>query len=455
MRLIMFVFVTLSLSRAVNADAIRLMSDGETGVAQIHQYLSQAHATIDISTFIWEPCSTVARLITSDLKAAVGRGVRARVLIDAWTQSPEMRANLSAYLTGLGVEVRYFNVRRDYDPMNNRRMHAKIIVVDQAKYYLGGRNIADDYFDMGTNNWMDRDVAVEGASALHAADQFAMLWNDAMTTRVSAPRAANFGTWASKCFASESRDRLLTKVLAARTNAVLTPASAHQCANVRVFTDEPGFADLPGQAYLPTAPLTTPMYARKHTTRAVVDFIAAAHGDLTIENYTYVPEALVDEALTYQRDRGLPIRVYTNAQMDTGPIHYLKEESIKKDRVGSQSFIELSHRGSIQFPWAMTPRRGDVHWNLHTKAMVSANDSLVGSFNIDPRSYGANLESTVVVRGCPSLAADLRGSMRRLDAFFERDRSCAKCHVKEESSLADQIRATIGRRLYFRRPDHG
>ena len=32
--------------------------------------------------------------------------------------------------------------------------------------------------------------------------------------------------------------------------------------------------------------------------------------------------------------------------------------------------------------------------------MVSGDDALVGSFNLDPRSYLANLESTVVVRGC-------------------------------------------------------
>ena len=172
MRSLSVLFALATFTTAAHADSVRLMKTGEQGVAQIHRYLGQARRSIDISTFIWEPCSVVGKMIFDDLRAAARRGVRTRVLIDAWTQTPEMRQHLAAAFAGAGVELRYFNVRAAFDPMNNRRMHAKIIAVDGAKYYLGGRNVADDYFDMGANNWMDRDVAVEGPSAADANAQF-------------------------------------------------------------------------------------------------------------------------------------------------------------------------------------------------------------------------------------------------------------------------------------------
>ena len=438
-----------------HADLVRLMKTGDVAAVQLHHDLTHARRTIDVSTYIWEPCSIIGRALLNDLRERARHGVRVRVLLDAYVHPPDLRRDLTAELAADGIELRYFNARAAYDLMNNRRMHAKIIVVDQRSYYLGGRNIADDYFDMGTSNWIDRDVAVTGASARSAQADFEKLWGSDLTAAETEGPTADFARWRAACFAPTDGDRRFARVLASEGAAIFASTATHRCTDVRTATDDPDFYDAPGRIYLPGLTLKPDQYRRKHATREVVDFVAGAE-DLTAENYTYVPEGLLATAIDDLRARGAKFDLFTNAVMDQPPLQFLKEESVLRDNQGTERIFELSALGSVAFPWAMTP--AGARWSIHTKAMAAGpsvgrrRHGLVGSFNFDPRSYATNLESAVVVRDCPAFAEDLQASMTRLLEFHARDRSCTACQEKPEISLGDQLSGTLGRPLYFRGP---
>lgn len=60
--------------------------------------------------------------------------------------------------------------------------------MDQTRAIVGGRNIADEYFDMGESyNFLDRDIYVEGEIVQNTAQSFQKLWSSYPTDVVERP----------------------------------------------------------------------------------------------------------------------------------------------------------------------------------------------------------------------------------------------------------------------------
>jgi phosphatidylserine/phosphatidylglycerophosphate/cardiolipin synthase-like enzyme len=67
----------------------------------------------------------------------------------------------------------------------NQRMHNKLMMVDERVGIIGGRNIADRYFDYDTNyEFKDRDVAVFGATVRDMGVSFDWFWENRKTVPV-------------------------------------------------------------------------------------------------------------------------------------------------------------------------------------------------------------------------------------------------------------------------------
>jgi putative cardiolipin synthase len=62
----------------------------------------------------------------------------------------------------------------------NRRMHNKSYIVDGAVAIIGGRNIGDEYFQVGDENYfLDLDVLSVGNVVAETAEVFDRYWNSA------------------------------------------------------------------------------------------------------------------------------------------------------------------------------------------------------------------------------------------------------------------------------------
>ncbi len=114
------------------------------------------------------------------LRDARRRGVPSvRLIVDANFQ--HIPKAVLAHLRDEGVEVRVyhpFTVR--HPSWLFRRMHEKVMIVDGERYVAGGRNLAEAYFGMAKKkNYVDRDVYVDGASAVNADGHFEKVWSSA------------------------------------------------------------------------------------------------------------------------------------------------------------------------------------------------------------------------------------------------------------------------------------
>ena len=98
---------------------------------------------------------------------AVGRGVRVRVLADAFGSIATRRAFWSQ-MRARGIEVRLFNPLFPHLWLQPFRDHRKILVVDGRTAFTGGMNIGDEYGSSLSKHggpWRDTHVKIDGPAA--------------------------------------------------------------------------------------------------------------------------------------------------------------------------------------------------------------------------------------------------------------------------------------------------
>jgi cardiolipin synthase A/B len=134
--------------------------------------LRQARAEVDLETYIYE-AGRVGDRFLAELTDAARRGVRVRVLVDAFG-SDGLPANYFAPLLAAGGQVRWFNPQRLL--RINFRNHRKSLRVD-GEAVIGGLNIADVYDGDGlTSGWRDFAVRVDGRVVDTLAASFVRMW---------------------------------------------------------------------------------------------------------------------------------------------------------------------------------------------------------------------------------------------------------------------------------------
>lgn len=160
-------------------------------LARIH-LIRAAKRSIGLQTYIFDE-DDAAQLVLDELQAAAFRGVKVRILVDqlAALRRVETLAALSSLHANL--ELRVYNPVLDRARLSlpmyavaaaccwrqlNRRMHNKLLVVDDAVGIVGGRNYQDDYYDWGGEfNFRDRDLLLAGPVVADMAANFDAFWD--------------------------------------------------------------------------------------------------------------------------------------------------------------------------------------------------------------------------------------------------------------------------------------
>ena len=152
--------------------ALAPLVDGNDALGARLQLIETAEHSIDLKTFLIKP-DLAGSLFWLELYEAAERGVRIRLLFDDvfTTARDDQVATLDAHPN---VEIRAYNPlsRNSVTAMNfaldfkrvNRRMHNKALIADGSFAIIGGRNIADEYYQIGSSHeFADFDLLVAGA----------------------------------------------------------------------------------------------------------------------------------------------------------------------------------------------------------------------------------------------------------------------------------------------------
>ncbi|HEY0334708.1 MAG TPA: cardiolipin synthase ClsB [Stenotrophomonas sp.] len=141
-----------------------LLENGEAYFARVFEAIDAAQREVLLETFIWFE-DKVGNALKVHLVAAARRGVRVHLLVDAFG-SPDLSPEFVSELAEAGVELRLFDPKpRVLGVRLNvfRRLHRKLVVVDEAIAWVGGINYSADHLaDFGPEAKQDYAVEVEG-----------------------------------------------------------------------------------------------------------------------------------------------------------------------------------------------------------------------------------------------------------------------------------------------------
>lgn len=147
-----------------DGNRITLLENGEAFFPAVFSAMEKARSSIILETFIWFEDDTGWQLRNLLLKAA-RRGVKIECLMDGYGTPPFSEA-FAAELATAGVALRFYDPRPLMFGMRTnvfRRMHRKIVVVDEAIAFVGGINYCDDHLrSFGPEAKQDYSLQLEG-----------------------------------------------------------------------------------------------------------------------------------------------------------------------------------------------------------------------------------------------------------------------------------------------------
>lgn len=369
---------------------LALLDVGRDSLQARLQLIESARESIELEFFIYN-IDTASRLVTQALARKAAQGVKVRILVDFALPVFQLGPQVAQGLSEAGIEVRYYNtagVERFF--ATHHRTHRKLLVVDRQQAILGGRNIANEYFDLSPSyNFLDSDVLVEGPIVGSIADSFDLYWSSEWVT---APTA----------FAGEAGAGFVGLLDALPTDEAARLAWAtqggwqprwHACNDVHFVTDYPGSGVERRKVFLEIARLAQ-----------------EAHKGIDVESPYLILRADGVNLLQQVLDRGVQLRILTNSLYSTDAFYTVSSLARALDRLQQPGLEVWAYNGEAS---AQDPQPASKRWGVHSKrAVFDDTISLIGTYNIDPRSANLNSELILVCRDSASLATEMRRDIR-------------------------------------------
>jgi cardiolipin synthase len=172
----------LGLPASTSFEQLAIHHDGAQALQALRNMISSAGQTLDLCSFL------LGRDVLGDEVAALlaqraRDGVRIRLLIDGIGFYLGGRPDLKE-LVAAGVQVALFvsPLRSPLRGRTNLRNHRKMVIVDGAWMWTGGRNLAAEYFEGDPTSrqkkrpWIDLSFDLRGALARQASLRFEQDW---------------------------------------------------------------------------------------------------------------------------------------------------------------------------------------------------------------------------------------------------------------------------------------
>ena len=397
---------------------VYVLEDG-SGSMVARAWLSEyAETSIDIQYFIFST-DNIGLIACDYLVRAADRGVKVRIIVDdimvdadiedLLTFSSHENITVKIYNSGINLGKNFFqklgNAATDFRGIN-QRMHNKTFIVDNKVVITGGRNIANEYFDYDHEyNFRDRDILLLGKGSEQVKDSFEKFWNNPLsqdvTTIIESSNEIAYTENTFKnlheyaCNPDNFWPQIRTRIeqLPNAFNAIKESGDLVWLENIEFISDEPGKNDAEDG-----------LGGGGKSTDALIKLIQEAESSIDIQTPYLVTTSLSQTLFKEAVDRGVKIRILTNSLASTDNIEAFS--GYQKDR---KTLLETGVRIFEYRPDALIRKEimtGELQeeldhapiFGLHAKSMViDGKITVIGTFNLDPRSANLNTECIVVV----------------------------------------------------------
>ncbi len=391
-----------------------LENGGNSFLARVWLF-QHAQQSINIQYFSFSKDET--GLIACDqLLRAADRGVKVRILID--DAAGKMRDREIRLLDSHdNIEVRVYNagirlgrvdrkVLKLVDNSNRllRRMHNKLITIDDEIAITGGRNIADKYFDQDKKyNFRDRDLLLFGKVVENARLSFEKFWNDELTVGCAELCGKNKKRWltdperfddihkeAAQTFSTELKEK---------ANEFQTQFKKDAAEGKLVWVNQASYvSDEPGKDARGVKQIGSVC------TDSLMDLIRKAKICIDIQTpYLILPDSslqLISEAIK----RGVKIRILTNSLASIDNVEAFSAYQKGRPAILKAGVLLYEFKPDAEIRYKlMSPLIRTLNYKsaygLHSKTMIIDHRIvLVGAYNLDPRSAAFNTEGFCILR---------------------------------------------------------
>lgn len=393
------------------------------------ELIKRAKKSIDLQYFIFSDDETSALFADEIIKAA-DRGVKVRMLVDdlLLKYRDKVTASIASHPN---IDIKLFNPTSNRGTFGwiqmglslgkyGRRMHNKMLIVDNSAVIFGGRNIENVYFGVDKNDiFIDNDILAIGPLAADASNKFEAYWNfdrsvdihdiyrgDLMTQEeIDQLDRSSFERFKKSDYIEDLRQRRLYSYFQ-------TGKIPMMYGNAELYYDLPEKIITPEED--PSAHISTQL-----------NDIDGIKKTLYIVNPYFVPNDEMMERFERLRDRGIEIKILTNslATNDAIPVYSEYSKYHKKLlRLGVHLYEINPHAVEYVFKSHQYSKNRHPKTSLHAKTMiVDDRYFIIGSRNLDPRSDKVNTEVSVIIDSKP--LSDFESSMYdyfiRLDNAYE------------------------------------
>jgi cardiolipin synthase len=337
-----------------------LLQNGADYFSALIKAIEQAKTDIWLETYIFHD-DKISRLIADALIAASQRGVAVHLLIDGFG-SAQVLPTLEQWFANTGVKFKIFQPLtrwRHWLTRNKlRRLHRKIVVIDQRQGFIGGINILDDYHDPnhGALEYPRLDFAVQLTGPLVAAMASTMqeVWSRSPQHATElAESGSTEATQALKKIYQTFRELASGKNTLPPISRQPVRAALALCDNIR---------------------------QRRSIEKSYLQAIARAHKEIILANAYFFPGARFRRALRHAAQRGVKVSLLLQGRVEYPLQHYATQAM----------YDEMLNAGIRIFEYQKS--------FLHAKVgVIDEHWSTVGSSNIDPFSLLLAYEANLVI----------------------------------------------------------
>jgi len=372
-----------------------------------------AEKTIDLQYFLMKNDTAGAVMVNALLKSA-DRGVRVRFLLDdifttvpdrsflLMNQHPNIEIRIFNPLSRSGIWT--FNFIGQFSQAN-RRMHNKSFTVDNSISVVGGRNIADEYFQLKKDSvFVDFDVLAMGPIASEISISFDQYWNHSRAVPISyfskqrkkedlqtvrADIAAELNDIYETVYRKALKSQLLQDLIADRRPMFVGPAW--------VLADNPDkLIHKIDEAHMKLA-------------KDLREVVRRAETEIIFISPYYVPGERGVQLIRDLVAKGVRVVILTNSLASNNhvPVHSAYARYRRDVIKAGAELYEIRANAAREFAG---DEEGAEVLTLHTKAfLIDRRYMFVGSLNMDPRSIEINAEMGLLIDSEPMVRTLTQG----------------------------------------------
>ncbi|MDR7187070.1 MULTISPECIES: cardiolipin synthase [Microbacterium] len=323
-------------------NAAHLIPDYQESLDAMADAIREAERFVHVEFYILQADAATDNFFRA-LEEVAARGVTVRVLLDHWANrgKPFYKRTLKR-LTGMGAQ---WHLMLPVQPLRGKyqrpdlRNHRKLLVVDGRVAFTGSQNVTASTYNLRKNI----------KRGLH--------WVDLMA-RIEGPVVASVNAVFLSDWYSET-DEVLTE-------------------QIDLFDVTSGPGDLDCQI-IPSGP----GFEFQNNLKLFAGLLYAAQRKIIVVSPYFVPDEAMLLAITTACQRGIHVELFVSEEGDQAIVYHAQ-----------RSYYEALLRAGVKIWMYKKP------FILHTKSLTIDDEvAIVGSSNMDMRSFGLNMEISMLVRG--------------------------------------------------------